>query len=402
MRPVALLLIALLSWGCARQSEPPRTASKPQGQSVDPRSRVLLVAAHKALDGQELHEALKLLDQVERYNPDLPEALFLRGHVWLAMGRFAEADEAFRSILARFPNYEAAWHSRGDVAFAQDRFRQALEYYRREDELNPTPQTWFNIGNAYRRIERPDSAADAFRRALKLNEAYALAHHALAELEEDKGAFEQALSRAQRALELDPGNVNYMYQTGSLLFQLDRLDDAEAVLRKAVATSPGHYSALYTLGRTLQRKDAVDEANQFLDRAEEARRRAARVRQASRNAGQFRDSSLVHIALAEQLIRAGEHDRALERFNVALALDPSNLTVKQNIASLTLSRGDARKALELCSEILEEDSLRVGAWVIMSAAQARLGNQDASRVAWTRAVRIDPNHPTIQNALSSN
>lgn len=401
MRP-ALLILLLFVLSCSSEDEVKKIASKPQGQTVDPRSRVLLLEAHRALSQRELHETLNLLDQVERYNPNLPEAQFLRGRAWLEMKRFADARAAFQGILKRYPNYEAAWHSLGDVAYAQDKLREALSYYRKEDAINPTPQTWYNIGNVYRRLGQPDSAFGAYQRSIKLEGTYAPAFYALAELDVERDRTDAALKSARESFRLQPGNVEYAYLVGSLLFQKGDLVEAETILRQTAERFPWHHSTLYTLGQVLQQAGKGDEAASFYAQAEDARVREAEIRQITRDARRHADSSLAQIALAEEFIRAGRPDDALQHFQVALALDPDNLTIKQNIASLSLARGEVDKALRLCEEIVRSDSLRVGSWVIMSAAHARKGNHAASAEAWARAMRIDPDHPSIRQVLSKN
>jgi tetratricopeptide (TPR) repeat protein len=393
-----LVLIGLL--GCANEQRAP-TDSRPQGTPIDPRARILLNEAHAALGRGDLQNVLAQLEQAEQYQPGLPEVTFLRGHVALAMNRLPAAREAFETVLARQPGYEAAWHSLGDVAYAEGDYREAIRYYRREDATNPTPQTWYNIGNAFRMLEMPDSALVAFERSVDLDRKYADSYVAMAEVREARGAHDEALRHAESAYRIDPSDPRYAYLTGRLLFQLGRLDEAEDRLRTAVASAPWDYSTLYTLGQVLQRQ-GDPEATTILSRAEEARRREAEVRNMERQASQHRDSALAHVALAQELVSAGRLHEALERFKIAQVLDPADLSIRQNIASLLLATGATQEAVTACEEILASDSLRVGAWVIMSAAYSRIGDKDQSLRAWQRAVRIDPNHPAVQQALGAN
>ncbi|HEX7069505.1 MAG TPA: tetratricopeptide repeat protein, partial [Rhodothermales bacterium] len=215
-----------------------------------------------------------------------------------------------------------------------------------------------------------------------------------------KGEYETALKSAEAAYRTNRSDPRFGYLTGRLLFQLGRLDEAETRLRAAVAASPWDYSTLYTLGQVLQRR-GNPEATDVLSRAEEARRREQVVRSRERLASQHRDSALAQVALAQELVEAGRLTEALERFKMAQVLDPQDLSIRQNIASLLLATGNVRGALAQSQEVVAQDSLRVGAWVIMSAAHSRLGNNEESLRAWQRAVRIDRNHPAVQQALQN-
>ena len=392
----------LLLAGCSKEQRVEKLASKEQGQVVDPRARVLLKQAHEALAAREFESALASVHQVDRIQANLPEAQFIRGHVALAMYKYADARDAFQRILSRHPKYEAAWHSLGDVAYAEGNYREALRYYRREEAINPTPQTLFNVGNAYRMLESPDSAAVAYDASAELDRSYAPAYHARAELLELEGRYEEALPLARRAAEISPMEPRYQYLLGQLLYRTGRLDDAEGTLRKAAERAPWDYSTLYALGQVLQRQGRQVEATEMLTRAEEARSRETRIRDDQRRASMHRDSALAHVALAEEFIRSGRVDEALERFHLALAIDPNNLSVRQNIASISLARGEVEEAVAHCTRIVETDSSRVGAWVILSAAYAQLGRRTEAEYAWKQAISIDPNHPTVQQVLRVN
>lgn len=403
--PAAVLLLLLLSVtfsvGCGQRAEREKLAGKPQGQVLDPRTRVLLVNAREALTARDYPRVLEAIRMVESYNPGLPEATFLRGHVALGMHQLDKARQAFEEVLRSYPRYEAAWHSLGDVAYASGSYRHAITDYRKEIAINPTPQTWLNIGNAYRMLEMPDSALIAFKAATLLSQEYAPAYHARAEVQEQLGEFQEALRQARRALDLQPDNPSYQYLVGALLFELEQIPEAEAILRRAVEGRSWDYSTLYTLGRVLQRLGKEDEAAEVLEKANEARENDARLRTATREATQHGDSARAHVALAEEFVRTGRLEEALERYRRAVALTPNDLTIHQNIASILLAQGDPAATVEQCQWILERDSSRVAVWVIASVAYARLGRRDQSQTAWTRAVQLDPTHPSVQQAIQA-
>lgn len=399
MKSRLIIVLTVLVIACCGKQPRATVDLKPQGQQLDPRTLVLLQQARGALANRDFEEVTNYLEQAEHYNRGIPEVRFLRGHVALALSRLPEARAAFEGVLAQYPTYGAAWHGLGDVAYAEGKFTEALRHYFREIEHNPTPQTWYNVGNAYRSIDKPDSARASFEKSISLDPSFPLPLHSLAELDDVAGDYGSALVYARRALTIDPQNYTYQYLVGTLLFRLGRLDEADEMLRSALDGAPWDYSTLYSLGQVLQRQGRTDEAEEMLRRAADARRRESDLRVAERAARQSNQNAAGHVQYASELIRAGRLDEALDRFRMALALDPSDLTIRQNIAALHLQKGHFDEAISICSEIVRKDSARVGAWVILSASYARLGSDDRSREAWHRALAIDPNHPTVQQAL---
>lgn len=391
-------LVLYLASACD-QPVPDRQTSKPQGQVLDARARVLLEQARQSFLESDLEGALRHLDQVEHFQRDLPEVTFLRGQVALKLDDLGGARDAFERVLAQFPEYEAAAHAMGDVAYHSGQYHEALRWYRREDRLSPTPETWQNVGNTYLALEEPDSARTAYERALQLAPAHAPVHYALARLSEDLGQFEEALEHAQMALTIDPDDGDYQYAVGSALLQLGRLEEAEEVLERVVSARPWDHSAQYTLARVWQRLGRGGEAARMMKQADEARAQESRLRATQRAARANRDSPDAQIALAEDYVRSGRFDDAIHAYQVARLLDPTDLMIQQNLASLFLRKGDVHESIARASEVLSKDSTRVPAWVILSAAYARQGDEARSTDAWMRALSIDPEHPAIRRVI---
>ena len=61
----------------------------------------------------------------------------------------------------------------------------------------------------------------------------------------------RALGYCQRALEIEPKNVDYATGAGAALVQLQRFEEAVAILRKVVAVSPDYYAAHANLATAL-------------------------------------------------------------------------------------------------------------------------------------------------------
>jgi tetratricopeptide (TPR) repeat protein len=81
-------------------------ARLPQGAKIDPTARLNI--GIKAYNDKKLDEALKQFDQVVQENPNLADAYYFRGLVYLNMNKTAEAKADFQKLLQIDPNNQYA------------------------------------------------------------------------------------------------------------------------------------------------------------------------------------------------------------------------------------------------------------------------------------------------------
>lgn len=134
-------------------------------------------------------------------------------------------------------------------------------------------EAWVDRIDVARKQQRPGDIlvlADEGPTRVLWVEAYRTASNALRSL----GLFEFALEQSERALELDPDDLDSRQQKGLLLGRLKRYDEAQAWLRRAVEDHPDDAETRSLLGRI--QKDAWTTAWQQPDMTtEQMRARAA-------------------------------------------------------------------------------------------------------------------------------
>ncbi len=94
-------------------------------------------------------------------------------------GHLADADAAYREVLARDPNHAPALHYLGVLAHQRGDHRAAVEMMGRSIALVEAPATLGNLGIALQAQERHEEAIDACRRAIALDPAVAEAFYNL-------------------------------------------------------------------------------------------------------------------------------------------------------------------------------------------------------------------------------
>jgi len=174
--------------------------------------------------------------------PEDAAAALLRGHVYHAMHRFADAEAAARKLISQ-REFVFDYALLGDALMEQGKLDEAVVAYQKMVDLKPSLQTYSRV--AHIRWLKGDlgGAIEASRRAVAAGsprdaEALAWASARLASYQLQEGDVSNAVTNTDRALELLPGYAPAALMRGRLLLAEGKAEEAVAPLRRAVETSP--------------------------------------------------------------------------------------------------------------------------------------------------------------------
>jgi Flp pilus assembly protein TadD len=154
-----------------------------------------------------------------------------------------------------------ALHKQGRIAEAESAYRRILA-------ANPlVPEAHNALGIALQQQGKPDQALPCFATAVRLKPDYAGAHSNMGAALQLLGRIHEAMAAFERALVLDPNNAEARYNLASALHVQERLAEAEAGYRQVLAAHPGHVGAWNNLGIALRGLGRLDEAAQAYGRA---------------------------------------------------------------------------------------------------------------------------------------
>ncbi len=158
-----------------------------------------LASARKCLENGQLDRAATLLDAILRSSPKDADALVLRAVVCATQAEPDDAVRWLRKALNAAPNRWDIQHDAGLAYLGMGRADEALRRFEVAASLNPnSAEIPVQIGRVYLdRLKQPAAAADAFRRAIRM----------------------------------DPGQLDAIYHLGKALFQLGEIDLAVSLLR---------------------------------------------------------------------------------------------------------------------------------------------------------------------------
>lgn len=153
--------------------------------------------------------------------------------------KFAEAQEIYDQVLARFPKFVPALHMSG-VLYAQlGDFKQAVQFLERAAQWDSKDYSLLNnLGNALNKLGRASDALPVFDRALALAPNTHQLHNnrgnALTMLER----YDEAIDAYQKALDLQPQYLEALCNQAFALAKADQYVKANEKVDKALALDP--------------------------------------------------------------------------------------------------------------------------------------------------------------------
>jgi tetratricopeptide (TPR) repeat protein len=259
-------------------------------------------------------EAAELYAAARRLRPDDHVLSLHIGESWLALGRLADARQAFQSALSVFP--AAAQAGLGEVALREHKYDEAVTHFNAALERAPAAASiHYSLAMAYRGLGRVDEArahldkrgsggiravdplldalttrlrgeralvmqgrrayesgdlegaSSLFRRAIEDAPSSTAARFNLGLVDESLGDLAGAASQFETVLSLEPDNVDAHVGLGRVFVRLGREADAAAHLRIAFAERPADADVRRALIGTLVRLGRKDEAVSVLEQA---------------------------------------------------------------------------------------------------------------------------------------
>jgi predicted O-linked N-acetylglucosamine transferase (SPINDLY family) len=183
-------------------------------------------------------------------------------------GRLAEAEAAYRAVLAAAPHHAAPWANLGAVLHSAGRYEDAIAALTESLRLEPAqPVTHRHLavcvgdwGLHLQRQGRGDDALAVYRKALAFDPTRAATHNNLGTLLLARGDVAAAHACFDAALALEPDNAEFHFNRGNAARAAGALDGAIASYRVALDRAPDHADAQLNLGSALLDQGALAEA----------------------------------------------------------------------------------------------------------------------------------------------
>jgi tetratricopeptide (TPR) repeat protein len=271
---------------------------------------------------------------------------------------------------------EWLFDEKGTALFQKSKFSEALPFFDKALEINDQyAYFWYNKGTALHNLKNYKQAIECYNETLKLDSDYVSAlvdkAGALIGLKE---RFEEALQCCDKALELDPNNSAVWAKKGYVLIEMKKFEASLKFFIESKRLNPNSDDAWIGQGNALYFLNRFDEAFECYDWA------LKKINEKNtwlwNNCG-----ACLHMK--------GDHYRAIEFFDKALSIDPSNLNSYINKAECLVETNRLaeyptylNKAIELCKADLSfaqfNDKLNLAELFILARRY-----QEASKILTT-------------------
>ncbi|MBV6288885.1 cellulose synthase subunit BcsC-related outer membrane protein [Pseudomonas aegrilactucae] len=282
--------------------------------SAAPQQNAHLLRGFKALDANDLNQAEQSFQARLREQAQDADALGGLGIVRQRQGRLGDADALFRQAISR--GNSSRWQS----ALQGNRYWVLLEQ-----------------ANAARDAGNPQSARELLQRAIAMNPRQVQGHISLADLQAAQGQFDTAEVTYRQALSLDAGNPDALRGLVSVLAQNGKLSESQRLI------------------------DGLSDAQR-------QRLGDLRVLRAAIAVGQARD-----------LERSGDLAGARKALEEAVRNDPQNVWARYDLAQLYLKADAPGKARQTIDDMLKANPQRAEALYASALFASRLGEWQSTQ-----------------------
>ena len=268
------------------------------------------------------------------------------------LNKLGDAENIYLSILQSDARHLGATIGLAQVKSSQMNRSKSLSLFRHAELISPQrTDIQLEIGHLLRQLGQLDEAAAIFQRVLALESHNLVAYTRLAHVKRDQRDQIGSLATLEAATKIAPQNPRLQLEIATDLRELNRLDEAEAVLSTLLKQYPENVDALIGLGHVKRRQK--------------------------------------HPAAA------------LAAFEAAAELDPDRLPIKLEVASELRSLDLITEAEAVIEAILAVDAKNVAALIASGHIKRQHGDRTASLIQFERAAAYDTRHVGARLEIAS-
>ena len=182
----------------------------------------------------QFKEALTILDNLAKTDPNNPHLFLLGGNCYGAMQSFEQAILCYKEALKLQPDFAEAHNNLGVYLKEIGELEEALSHAKKAVKIKPDfAAAHNNLGICLYEVGRPEEAHVSYKRALKIKPDYADTHNNIGNIYKDCGQVDEAITSYKKAIELDPNCSGAFDNLGATYSELGRNEEANEFYAKA-------------------------------------------------------------------------------------------------------------------------------------------------------------------------
>jgi putative PEP-CTERM system TPR-repeat lipoprotein len=234
-------------------------------EKQDVNHRLLLVRLLAAKPDKS-NEVLKLLDESIAIAPKSPQPLIFKAAYQIKLQKYPEALELAKKIDTTYPTLAIGKILMGDIFLAEKKLDEALENYRKANEIQPNDKVLFTIADLMLAKQQVPEAIKLLDGALVKNPKNGPLHFKLATLYQAQNDFDKAEKHYLAILDGQPDNVLALNNLAWLYSQQNNPKALE-LGKKAYDKAPNAAAIADTYGYILVKQKQAAEGLKVLEKA---------------------------------------------------------------------------------------------------------------------------------------
>lgn len=304
----------------------------------------LFQQGQRAIQLGAFEQAELLLTKSLRINPNLLEARAFLAYVLTATKQYAKATQELRLLLKTGHNLAQTHHNLGNSLFEQKLYSEAIEHYLSAIKLDASRvDTHIHCGITYRMMGKHEHAIEHLHQALNLDKKNARAFHVLGMIYVDITDFPRALECLENAAGLAPTEPQYHVSFAETLKKAGLDYEAGIELHRACEINPNY-------------------ADSF-------------------------------IGYGQYLLEHHRHDEAMECFEHAKSLAPTNLYIQERLGDTFAGLGNIEKAITIYDSVLLSEPDRINALLGKGQVYIDTGKSKEVNIIANQIIALDPVKP---------
>lgn len=290
--------------------------------------------------------ALGLIEESVRLQPNNPESISQLGHVYSKMNQYEKAVEAYQQSLNLEPDNYRASYGLGIAYIRLRKFQEAIPPLQQCTRTNPNfPDGFYNLGLAYESLDQLEDAARAFEEFVKIN----------------------------------PGPAwTGLNQLGTVYMKLEQYDKAIQAFEEVVKTNSQDLKANYSLAY------AYDMSGQY-EKAAPLYRKLIQLNP--------KDAKSYYNMLFRLYDKAGDYENAVKISQEIVNQDPDNAENHYNLGYAYLKKEDLENALASFQKALELKPNFDVAYSQIGFVHFKLKQYQAAIDSFKKYIEINPDNP---------
>ncbi len=276
-------------------------------------------------DLESAYEAYRRITQIEPATENARVAYLNMGNILDDAARHSEAVDAYLKALTINPKDDAALYNLGIAYKHMNKPELAIETWRKAADLNPSnPAPLLALADYYYETGHMEHAMDEFQKILRRFPGQQEGHFTLGTIYHKKGQNEYALEQFKRVIEINDKNelaqkayINIGVLTSRSATDEKGLEQGLNYVQRALLLKPGDPEALVSMGTVYFKKEMYDKAIDSFYMAIKSSRDGKLIAEAYGNIG-------------KSYHKKGQYQKALQAYTRAVEEDPTNEEVRMN------------------------------------------------------------------------